>query len=171
MVRNTALGEIIGADALVAHTCADLAAAHSGNLRIQLLLLNFIELGGQHTHTFFPVLQLTALLLAGHHDARGLVDQPDGRGGLVDVLAAGAAGPVDLHFDIAGVDLHVHLFHFRQNRNGCSRGVDAAAGFGLRYALDTVHTGFVLHPGVCAPAVNDKIRFLDTAKLRFVIVH
>ena len=88
MVRNPALGEIVGADPLVAHTGAHLAAAHTGDLAVQPLLLLLIELGGQHPHTFLPVLELAALLLAGHHNSRGLVDQTDGGAGFVDVLAA-----------------------------------------------------------------------------------
>ena len=73
-----------------------------------LLFLNLDELGAQHLHTGVLVLELAALGLAGHYDAGGLVDQPDSRGGLVDVLAAGAGGAVHLHLDVLGADVHLH---------------------------------------------------------------
>ena len=44
MVCDTALREIVGADALVSHAGADLAATHAGNFRIQLFLLDLVNL-------------------------------------------------------------------------------------------------------------------------------
>ena len=137
--------------------------AHAGDFRFHPFLLDLIELGGQHPHTFFTVLQLAALLLAGHHNAAGLVDQPHRGGGFVDVLAAGAGGTVDLHFDVRGIDLHVHFLHFGQHSHRGGGGVDTAARFGFGDTLDPVNAGFVLHPGVGTPAVDDKIRFLHAA--------
>ena len=171
MVRNPALGEVVGADPLVAHTGAHLAAAHTGHLTVQPLLLLLIELGGQHPHTFLPVLELAALLLAGHHNSRGLVDQTDGGAGFVDVLAAGAGGPIDLHLNVCGVELYIHLFHLRQHRNGGSGGVDPAAGLGFRHPLNPVHTGFVFHSGIGPPAADNKVRLLDAPQLGFAVVH
>ncbi|SCI86041.1 Uncharacterised protein [uncultured Blautia sp.] len=43
-----------------------------------LLLLQLHQLGPQHLHAVVLVLKLAALLLAGHHDARGLVDEAHG---------------------------------------------------------------------------------------------
>ena len=171
MVGDTALWEIIGADALVAHSRSYLTAAQTGDFAVQTLLLHFVELAGQHPHTFLPVLDLAPLLLTGDHDARGLVDQPHGGGGFVDVLTARAAGTVDLHFDVGGVDLHVHFLHLRQNRDGCGGGVDTAAGFRLGNPLDTVDAGFIFQSGIRAPAADDEVRLLDAAQLRFVQVH
>ena len=74
MVGDTALWEIIGANALVAHSRSYLTAAQTGDFAVQTLLLHFVELAGQHPHTFLPVLDLAPLLLTGDHDARGLVD-------------------------------------------------------------------------------------------------
>ena len=87
------------------------------------------------------------------------------------MLAAGAGCPVDLHFNVLGVDLHIHLFHFRQHRHRGGGGVDPAAGFRFRHTLDPVDTGFVLHPAVSAPSVNDEVRFLHAAQLCFVVIH
>ena len=62
------------------------------------------------------------------------------------MLTARAAGTVDLHFDVGGVDLHVHFLHLRQNRDGCGGGVDTAAGFRLGDPLHTVNAGLIFEP-------------------------
>ena len=171
MVGHSALGEIVGADSLVAHTGAHLAAAHAGDLGLQLFLLDLVQLGGQHTHTFFPVLYLAALFLAGHHDARGLVDQPHCGAGLINMLTACAGCPIHLHLNVRRVNLHIHLVHFRQHRHGSGGGMDSAAGFCLRHTLYPVDAGLVLQPGIRPPSADNKIRFLDTAQLRVGVVH
>lgn len=74
-----------------------------------LPLLDFHELGAQHAHTGLLVLELIALGLAGDHNARGLVDEAHGRGGLVDMLATGTGGAIDLHFNILRADLHFYI--------------------------------------------------------------
>ena len=113
VVGDAALREIVGADALIAHTGADLAAALGRDGGFDALLLDLIELGGQHLHALFPVLHLTARLLTGHDDAGRLVDEAHGGAGLVDVLPACAGRTVDLHFDILGPDVDLGLLHFR----------------------------------------------------------
>ena len=170
MVGDAALGEIIRADALVAHTGAHLAAALTGHLVVDAGLLDLIELAGQHLHTFLPVLHLAALLLAGHHNPRGLVDQPHRRRGLVDVLAAGAAGAEHLHFDVLGPEVHIHGLHLRQHRHGGGGGVDAPAGLRLRHPLHPVDAGLKFQPGIGAVAGDHKVGLLDAAQLRLVIV-
>ncbi len=170
MIRHPALGEIVGADSLVTHAGAHLGAAQAGVLGFNPLLLNLIELGGQHPHTLFAVLHLAALLLTGHHDARGLVDQPDGGAGFVDVLTAGTGCPVYLHLNVRWVNLHIHLFHLRQHRHGGGGGVNPAAGFGFRHPLHPVDAGFVFQPGIGTPAIDDKVRFLHAAQLGIVVV-
>ena len=170
MVGDAALREIVGADALIAHTGADLAAALGRDGGFDALLLDLIELGGQHLHTLFAVLHLTALLLTGHDDAGWLVDEAHGGAGLVDVLPACAGRTVDLHFDILGPDIDLGLLHFRQHRDRRGRRVDAPAGLCLRDALDTVDAGFKFEPRVRARALNFKIGLLHAAKLGFVVV-
>ena len=170
MFRHPALGKVVGADALIAHSRAHLAAAQACDLAFDPLLLLLVELGGQHPHTLLPVLNLAALLLTGDHNAGWLVDQPDGGAGLVYMLAAGTGGTVDLHFNISRIDLHVHLFHLRQHGHRSGGGVDPAAGFRLRHPLDPVNAAFVFHPGVGPPAVDDEVRLLHAAKLGFVVV-
>ena len=170
MIGDPTLGEIVGADPLVAHPRAHLTPAQAGDLGVQLLLLHFIELGGQHPHTFFPVLHLASLLLASHHNARRLVNQPDGGTGFIDVLTAGTGSPVDLHLDVRRIDLHVHLFHFRQHRHGGRGGVNPAAGLRLRHPLNPVNAGFVLHPRISSPAVDDEVRLLHAPQLGFIVI-
>ena len=53
-----------------------------------LTLFDLDELGLQHAHTDFAVLVLGPFDLAADHDARRLVDETDGGGRLVDLLAA-----------------------------------------------------------------------------------
>jgi len=134
-------------------------------------LLNLIELGGQHPHTFLSILQLAALFLAGHHNAGGLVDQADSGGSFIDMLTAGTGGTVDLHFDVRRIDLDIHFLQLRQHCHSGRGGMDSAAGLRLRNPLNPVNTGLILHPGIGTPAVDDKICFLHTAQFRLVIVH
>ena len=78
------------------------------------------QLGAEHLHAVVPVLELAALGLAGDDHAGGQVDESHGGGGLVDVLAAGAAGAVDLHLDVLRPDLDVSVL--RQVRHDLDRG-------------------------------------------------
>ncbi|CDB87165.1 uncharacterized protein BN515_01361 [Firmicutes bacterium CAG:170] len=170
MIRHTALREIVGADAFVAHSGADLTAALRGDLVFDAALLDLIELGRQHLHTPRAVLHLRAFLLTRHDDAGRLVDKPDGGRGLVDMLATRSGRAEHLHFDVLGPDLDLRLLHFREHRDRRRRGMHPSAGFCLRHALHPVDAGFKLEPGVGSVAVDHEIRFLDAAKLRLVIV-
>lgn len=69
--------EHVGAD-LAAPLDLHLHALDIGDLLRVLLLLQLHQLGPQHLHAVVLVLKLAALLLAGHHDARGLVDEAHG---------------------------------------------------------------------------------------------
>jgi hypothetical protein len=104
-------------------------------------------------HGLGPVLVLGALVLALHHDARGQVGDADGGVGLVDVLAAGAGGPV-------GVDAQVALLsrsrcrrcpRLRHHGDRAGGGVDAPLGLGLRHPLHPVGAGLELEPAVDVP--------------------
>ena len=64
----------------------------------------------------------------------------------VDMLTAGARGPVDLHLNVRGVYLHIYLFHLGKHSHRGGGGVDPAAGFRLRHPLDPVNAGLVLKP-------------------------
>src|SRR5690606_37226602 len=99
--------------ALVQHVGADLVAPANVGLGVfHLLLLGhalahflFVQPGLQHLHRLGPVAVLRAVVLALHHDAGGRVGNANGRVGLVDVLAAGAAGAIGIHAQVGGVDV------------------------------------------------------------------
>ena len=61
------------------------------------------------------------------------------------------------------VDLDVDFFGFGQHGHRRGRGVDPAAGFGGRHALDAVHAALVLQPAVDVLALDERDDFLDAA--------
>ena len=114
-----------------------------------LLLGNLIQLCLQHFHRVVAVLELAALGLAADHDAGGLMDESDSGRSLVDVLAAGTGGAVDLHLDVLGADVHldgvVQLGHdFQRGKAGLAAGV----GIKGRHADQTVHAVLALEQTV-----------------------
>ena len=108
--------------------------------RMQLLLLHGLvpQLGAQHAHGLLAVLDLRALVLALHHDARGTVPDAHGRVGAVDVLTARAACAVGVDAQIVLVDLHLDVVHLGHDGDGGGGGVDASARFRLGHALHAV---------------------------------
>src|SRR6185312_15389379 len=102
-------------------------AAQLGHLGRLLLALALQQLGLEHGHRAGPVLDLAALVLAGHHDPGGQVGDPDRRVGGVDALAAGTAGPVhvDPQFVVRDVDV-VGPLHYRDHVHARERGLAAA---------------------------------------------
>ena len=110
-----------------------LHALQVGDLLRLLLHLQLHQLGPEHLHAVVLVLELAALGLAGDHHAGGDMDQADSRGGLVHVLAAGAAGPVDLHFNVLGADLNVRVLgqvghDLHRGKGGLAAGVGVKGG-------------------------------------------
>ena len=101
-----------------------------------LLNLEFHELGFEHLHGVVAVLELRALGLAGGDDARGLVDESNGRARLVDVLAAGAGRAVDLHFNILGTNFDLNVVgQLRHDLEGCK----ARLAAGIRVERGNAH--------------------------------
>src|SRR5580704_475186 len=92
MVGDAPLRKIVGADALGAVARPDLAAPIGGALGVALLPLGVVEPGAQGRHRLRPVAVLRALLLHHDRDAGRDVRHAHRGLGLVDVLAAGAAG-------------------------------------------------------------------------------
>ena len=129
----------VGAD-LVAEGDLALVAVELGQLGVALGLLGLVELGREHLAGLGAVLVLGALVLALHDDARGQVRQADGAGGLVDVLAAGAAGAVDVLADVlVPVDLHLDVVQLRQHVDRGEAGVPAVLGVERADAHQPVH--------------------------------
>src|SRR5690606_37093478 len=94
------------------------------------------------------------LVLALHHDARWVVRHAHGRGHLVHVLPAGAAGVEDVDADVVPVDVHIHLVHLGHDGNGGRGRVDAPLGLGSGHALHAMDTGLVLRAAGGAAAVD-----------------
>ena len=146
--------EHIGAD-LAAPGDLLLFAFDIGDLLQVFPLFDLHQFGHQHFHGHFAVLVLAALHLAGNHNAGGDVDQPHRRGGLIDLLAAGAAGPVHFHFDVLRGDLHgivqLHLGHHFQGSKGgltsarCVKGGNTHQPVDTRLALQVAVGVFALH--------------------------
>ena len=84
-----------------------LAALLGRGLLLALLQFDLVEPRAQHLPGLGAVLVLRALALAHHHDAGRDVREPHRRFGLVDVLAAGAAGAhgVGAHVGLVDLDL------------------------------------------------------------------
>ena len=91
--------------------------------------------------------------------------------GLVDVLAAGAAGAVHVDAQVAFVDLDVDVAGFRHHGDGRGRGVDAAGGFGRGDTLHAVDAGFILQLGEDARSVHADDDFLVAAEVGFALAH
>ena len=90
---------------------------------------------------------------------------------LVDVLPAGAPGPVSIDPDILHADIYVHFFRHRQHRHRTGRGMDPPLRFRFRHPLHPVHAAFKLHTAIDSGAGNLGYHFLKTAQLRRVGIH
>ena len=152
-----------------------------------LLLGDLVQLCLQHFHRVVAVLELAALGLAADHDAGGLMDESDSGRSLVDVLAAGTGGAVDLHLDVLRADVHldgvVQLGHdFQRSKAGLTAGVgvkgrdahqtvDAVLALEQAVGVGTLdHHGSTLHAGLVAVLI---IQDLDghAVSLRPLVVH
>ena len=119
MVRDAALREIIGANALGAVTGADQQLALCclfrclfGDLHVQQTCL-------QQGHRAGAVLVLGTLVLALDHDPRRQVCEADRRIGFVHVLAAGSRGAIGIDAKVGGRDVdRLDLVRFRQHGDG-----------------------------------------------------
>ena len=118
-----------------------------------LSLFDLHQLGLEHTHGHFPVLVLAALNLAADHDPGGNMGQAHGRGGLVDLLAAGTGGPVHIHLNIFFTDLHIHIVvNLRHHFNGRKGGMPPTGRVKGRHPHQAVntHLAFQIPVGILA---------------------
>ncbi len=159
VVGHAVLREVVGADPLAAVAGADEALALGGPLGLLLLQLGIVEAGLQHAERLGLVLVLALFVLALDDDAGLEVREPDGRGGLVDVLAAGAAGAEGVVAVVVGLEIDFDVLRLGQHGHGGGRGVDAALGFGLGHALHAMAAAFVLQLAVDALAFDAPGRF------------
>ena len=110
--------EDVGADLV---TPADVALFAVIFLHLRALVVDglFVDAGAQDLHREGAVLDLGAFALAGHDNARRDVRQADRGLGLIDVLAALAAGTVDVDAQVGFVDLDVDvIIDFRDHVDG-----------------------------------------------------
>ena len=166
MVRQAALREVIGADALAAVARADQALARGRFLRLLLAQLHVLDARGQHFHRLRLVLVLAAVILAFHHDAGRQVGDAHGRIGLVDVLSARARGAVGVDAQVGRVDVDVfHFIGFRHHRHRAGGRVDAALRFRGRHALHAVAARLEFQLGICAIADDTHDHFAVAAQV------
>src|SRR5215204_6425269 len=99
--------EHIGAD-LRTPLDVGLLPALCGDLLLTLLALEFEEPRPEYPHGHLTVLVLAALVLALRHYSCREMRDPDGRVGLVDVLATGPRGSVGIHLEVFLLDLDLY---------------------------------------------------------------
>src|SRR5690606_13153778 len=163
-VGDAALREVVGADLGRAVARAHLRLARGGLLGLGLGEAGVEQLGAQQVHGLGAVLVLAALVLAGHHDAARKVRDAHGRIGLVDVLAARAAGAVGVDLEVLVADRDVvHFVGDGHDDDGGGGGVHPALGLGVGHALHAVHAALVLEHAVHAVALDFGHDFLVAA--------
>src|SRR5690606_13070868 len=140
---------------IVQHVGANLAAPADVGLAVLHGLLGlaalhhfqFAEFGPQHLHTVVAVLVLGALALALHHGIGGNVGDAHRRVGAVDVLAAGAAGPVGIGAQVRRVDVDLDgVVDFRGHEHRRKRRMAAVAGIERGFAHQAVHADLGAQP-------------------------
>src|SRR5215211_272758 len=104
-------------------------AALARDLLLALALLELDQPRAQHRHRGRAVRRLRALVLALRDDAGRLVRDADRRVGLVDVLPAGAGGPVGVHLQVVVLDLDLAgLLDDRRDLDSRERRLAAVGG-------------------------------------------
>src|SRR5262249_44560523 len=139
VVRHAVLRKVVGADALAAVAGADQRPPGLGARLMHAMLLPFEHPAAQDAHRLVVILRLAAAVLALDLQlVRRALLVPDAHSafGLVDVLAARAAGPHALPLDVGLLDLDRYLIGFRHDGDRRRRRVDAPLRLGLRDALD-----------------------------------
>ncbi|MDQ5988576.1 MAG: hypothetical protein CSYNP_04336 [Syntrophus sp. SKADARSKE-3] len=106
---------------------------------------------------------LGTLVLALDDDARGQMGDPDGRVGLVDVLAAGAGGTVRIYSEIVFVDIDRDLVvDFRVGEDRGEGRMPPAAGVEGRYPDQPVDARFGFGEAVGIVALDGQGDALDS---------
>src|SRR4029434_9957716 len=171
VIRHAGLGEVVRPDALAPLPGAHLAPPVGGDGGGLLVLGALEQARLEHTHGLRPVLDLRALVLAGHHEPGGDVGDAHGRVGRVDTLAAGAGRAIDVHADVPLVNLHIHVLRLGEHRHRHRGRVNAAARLGGGHALHPVHPALELEPAPRALALDEEDDLLVAAHTGDVAVH
>src|SRR5262249_30608820 len=135
------------------------------------LALVLVQARAQHLPGLRPVAVLRAVVLAHHHDIGRDVGEAHGRFGLVDVLAAGAAGAhgVGAHVRFLDVDLDAVVDH-RIDVDAGERGVAAGIGVERRDADQPVHAVLALEPAERVAALDLDGGRLDAGLLALALL-
>src|SRR6185312_7131827 len=148
MVGDAILGKIVGADFFAAVTGAHHGLALFGQRILLLLYFHFIKARSQHTHSLFAVFDLRLLVLATHHRVGGNMGDAHSGIGRVHRLTARTRGAERINAQIFGFDLDVHIFSFRQDRDGDGGSVNASLGLGFWNALHAMHATLIFQARV-----------------------
>ena len=170
MIGHASLREVVGADAFVAHTRADLRSSLRRNGGVLLLLFRLREPRGKHAQRTRLVFILAALVLTLHDRAGRQVRHADSARGLVDLLPARAGGAERIDLQLGGVEVKLGLFQLRQHRHGAGARVDAALRLRFRHALHAVHAAFKPEARKGVHAADDEIDLPDAAELGLAAV-
>ena len=133
-------------------------------LKIGLPLTDFelIELGLEHLHRRRAILVLAALDLAADDDAGGDVGHADGAVGLVDVLAAGAAGAVGVDPEVLVEDFDLDVVvELGNDFDRGEAGLASRLGVEGADAHEAVHALLGLEVAVGVGAADDQRGGLD----------
>ena len=166
MVGDASLRKVVGADALGTVARADQGFARGRFLHLRCTALLVLDARGQHGKRAILVLVLRAAVLAFGNNAGGQVGDAHGGLGLVDVLAAGTGGAIDVNPDVLGPDHHVvDGVGLRHYCDGASRRMNPSLRFGLRYALHAVAARLKLQTRIRARTSDAHDDFLVAAEI------
>ena len=133
------------------------------DLSFLLLLLKFKELGAQHLQALLAVLQLRALVLALHDDARWHVRHAHGGRRLIDVLTACTRSAVGVDAHVRHVDCDLDgIVDLGHDVAGRKRRMTTRIGIERRDAHEAMHALFRLQIPVGVVPIDEECRTLDT---------
>ncbi len=89
--------------------------------------------------------------------------QTNSRGVLLYILPSRTGGTVDFDLNVTFGDIDFYLIDLCHHGDRRGRCVDPSLCFGGRDALDAMHTGLILQPGVSAPPLHLEDDFLIAA--------
>ena len=164
MIGYAVLREIVGADFFGAVAGFDLSTAFGGERGLALLLLLFVQARAKNTHGLRAIFDLRLFVLLRHDQSAGNVRDAHGGIGGVDGLAARAGRAEGVDAQILGFDLDIDFVGFGENRDGCSRSVNASLRFGGGNALDAVHATFIFQFGINLLSLDRGDDFLEAAQ-------
>src|SRR5690606_18557160 len=128
---------------LVSPAYIGLGVFHLLMLGHALAHFQLVQTRPEHLHGFGAVAVLRSVVLALDDDAGGHVRDAHGGIGLVDVLAARAAGPVGVDPQVGGVDVDLDRFiDFGVDEHTGEGGVPAVGGIEGAFAHQPVHARF-----------------------------